>query len=303
MRKKKPKVWEQPRHPFWKRAWTKFAVIPIGVVVAVAGLVLTYKLTGADELRSKLYQPLYADMTKLEESLQAASIEKVPIFKALLELRQTGVLERVPVRLQERILNVLEEAPRIHMAVLDSNEIVIREMSSRIMQIRTQEEDRLWLQKTSNLLREMSASKKGISDSFTLFQGAKHSARSQSIDLRDPNKPVISGPGGPTFVINDWLGLPESLKTIEDLWKDIDYLYFNETKDLWYYRLTREDLNRHKTTLGEFLLPVHEILWQDEAFQVLRNQRAALLSKVSDIKVALTDRIRDPKQLRDLIAL
>src|ERR1041385_4689800 len=106
----------------------------------------------------------------------------------------------------------------------------------------------------------MSKAKKGISDSVTLLEGVTHDSISQSIDTRDPNNPVINGPGGPIFVIRDWLGYPESIKTIENLWKQNDYLYFNPRKDSWYYRLTREDLHVIDATLGQFLKPVHDVL-------------------------------------------
>lgn len=288
---------EQPHQPLWRRVLTWVSASAIGIF----GLVYTYQSTGADELRAKVYQPLYAELVRVEELLQSASAERVPNLKDFSEIRQTGAFERIPSPLRRRLQNVFEEEPKIHVAVLAVNELIVREMSSRIIQIRTEEQDRAWLEKTSRTLREMSTSEKGISDSVMLFRNAKHAARSPSIDMRDPNKPVISGPGGPTFVINDWLGYPESIKAIEDLWKDIDYLYFHETKDMWYYRLTREDLNRANMPLSEFLKPVHEILRRNTDFQLLLNQRSVLLSEISDLKVALVDRIRDPKQLYDLI--
>jgi hypothetical protein len=36
---------------------------------------------------------------------------------------------------------------------------------------------------------------------------------------------------------------------------------------------------------------------------MLHTDLPSLLSEMSDMKVALTDRVRDPKQLRDLLAL
>jgi hypothetical protein len=60
------------------------------------------------------------------------------------------------------------------MATLAAHEIVVREMSSRIMEIRTEESDHVWREKTSGALREMSTSKKGISDSFALVEGVTH---------------------------------------------------------------------------------------------------------------------------------
>jgi hypothetical protein len=297
MAKKKLKL------PWWKKAWGKFAWIPLGTIVAIVALAYTYKTTGADELRTHVYQPLYADLVKVENLLKAPSVERLPSGKALNELGETGAIELVPGILKGRLDKVFKEATNIHMAAIAVHEIVIREMSSRIMEIRTEEADRAWLQKTSGVLREMQMSKKGISDSVTLAEGVTHDSISQTIDIRDPNKPVISGPGGPIFVIRDWLGYPESIKTIENLWKKEDYLCFNVRQDSWFYRLTREDLNRSDTTLEQFLKPVYEVLKQNPDFKMLHTDLPSLLSEMSDMKVALTDRVRDPKQLRDLLAL
>ena len=188
------------------------------------------------------------------------------------------------------------------MAALAVKEIVIREMSARIMEIRTEEADRAWHQKTGVLLREMSAakSKKGISDLFTLAEGITHESVGQSMDLRDPNNLAIGGPGGPIFVIRDWLGYPEIVKTIDELWKETDFLYFNQTRFDWYYRLTREDLKRIDTSLEQYLKPIYDVLKENPDFKRLLTQRPILLSEIAAIKDALTDRVRDPKQMRDL---
>ena len=229
----------------------------------------------------------------------------MPPDKALKELRQTGAIERVPSTLKKRLVRVFEKATATHMAALAVHEIVIREMSSRIMEIKTEEADRAWHQKTSDALREMSKSmsKKGISDMVTLLEGATHDSISPTIDMRDPNNPVISGPGGISFVLRDWLGYPESIKIIEDLWKKNAYLYFNARKDSWYYRITREDLHEIDTTLGQFLKPVYDVLKENPGFKMLLTDRLSLLSEISAIKDALTDRVRDPKQIRDLLDL
>lgn len=189
--------------PWWKRAWARLALIPVSTLLALWGAGAAYKYAGADELRAQVYQPLYADVHSLEESVQALSVEKLPTTQKLAELRQTGAFERIPSGIQARILKALDEATKVHTAVMAVNELIVREMSSRIIHIRTEESDRIWLEKASQKLRKTFGSGKGISDSvlFTL----SHTGRSRSIDVRNPARPVIAGPGGPTFVINDWL--------------------------------------------------------------------------------------------------
>ena len=301
---KKPQSISAAAPPRWRRAWAILTIIPLGAIVGIATLAYNYKTSDADELRTLIYQPLYADLVKVENSLQAVSIDGFPPDKALRELRQTGAIERVPGTLKGRLVKVFDGAMATYMATLAVHEIVVREMSSRIMEIRTEESDHVWREKTSGALREMSMSKKGISDSFALAEGVTHESVSQIIDVRDPTRPVIAGPGGPIFVVRDWIGYPESITTMEHLWKHNDYLYFNVRKvDSWYYRLTREDLSRIDTTLGQFLKPVHEILKQNSDFKMLLTDRLSLLSEISDIKEALTDRVRTPKQMRDLLDL
>jgi hypothetical protein len=300
-RNKKLKQTSTTPPPWWKNAWAKATLIPFSTIVAVVTLAYTYTTSDADALRTRVYQPLFADLAKAENSLKAVSIQQMPPTKTLNDLKQTGAIERIPPTLKERLVRAFQQASETHMAALDIHEIAIREMSSRIMEIRNEKEDRAWLQKTSDALREMTMSKKGISDRVTLVEGATHEYNSKAWDLRDPTR---SEPGGPVFVIRDWLEYPGSIKTIEPMWKSDENLYFHSTRsESWYYRITREDLNRNHTTLENFLTPVHETLKHNPSFQKLLTERKSLLSEISKLKEMLTDRIRDPKQLRDLLNL
>lgn len=294
---------EAPPKPWWKKATALVTFILIGTLLTIWGTNSSYKSIGADELRKLVYQPLYTDLVNVENSLMAVNIEELPPDKALKELRRTGAIKRIPGTLQKRLDKVFTEATGTHMAAVAVHDVVVREMSSRIMEIRTEEADRAWHQKTSDALREMSKSmsKKGISDMVTIAEGVTHDSVSPTIDMRDRTRPVIAGPGGPIFVIRDWLGYPESMKIIDDLWKKNDYLYFNARHiESWYYRLTREDLNRIDTTLAQFLKPVHDVLKENPNFKLLLTQRPILLTEIAAIKDAMTDRVRDPKQIRDL---
>lgn len=287
------------RLPWWRKAWARFTLIPLGALVAFGALAYSYKTTGANELRTQVYQPLFSDLVTVEEAIQAISAEKPPLVKALPELKRTGALELVPNHIRGRVVKVFEEASTIHSTVHAVRELALREISSRITQIRTEQVDRIWQQKAVSILRDMSSSKKGVADSVSFTM--RHEGRSRAVDVRNPGRPVITGPGGPAFVVRDWLTYPASVSTIEELWTDLDYLYFNERIDAWYYQLTREDLKRLNTSLTEFLKPVYQILRLNSEFTALITARPALLSEIADIKVVLTDRVRDPKQFRDLV--
>lgn len=71
--------------------------------------------------------------------------------------------------------------------------------------------------------------------------------------------------------------------------------------DVWYYRLTREDLQRGNSNLAAFLKPTYDTLKENSDFQLLQKTQPAVLTEISDLKAALADRIRDPKRLGDLL--
>jgi hypothetical protein len=194
---------------------------------------------------------------------------------------------------------VFETAPKTHSAVTALHEIVQREMSSRLLLLRNEQMDRVWEQRTQERLRALSDSGKGISSMATFTMG--HAGRSRGFDARNPKKLVMTSPGGPAFTVRDWIEYPESLTKIERLWTDLDFLYFDEKLDFWYYRLTREDIARQHTTLAAFLKPIHDILKEDSNFQFLVKERPPILAELTAVKGMLIDRIKDPKHLSDLI--
>ena len=294
---KKPESISAVTLPWWKRAGAILTIIPI---VGIAGLAYDYKTSDADQLRTLVYQPLYADLNKVEFAINTINLDKLPPDEALTELRRTGAINLIPSRLKTRVVNVFREATDTHMSGLEVKEIVIREMSSRIMEIRTEEVDKAWFEKTSRVIRETPTSKKkGISDSVTLGEGITHHSRSQILD----HNFVPVAPGGPIFTIRDWLGYPESIKTIEPLWKEIDYLHFHPNLFPWYYKLTREDLKRIDTNLEQLLKPVYKTLGESSHFKILGTTRHTRLTEIASVKDALIDRVRDPKQFSDLLDL
>jgi hypothetical protein len=65
-------------------------------------------------------------------------------MQTLAALRRTGAVERIPSWIQNRLAKISEKASRIHSAVIAVNEIVVREMSYRIMQARSEDTDQTW---------------------------------------------------------------------------------------------------------------------------------------------------------------
>jgi hypothetical protein len=147
----------------------------------------------------------------------------------------------------------------------------------------------------------MSLSEPGIADSAS--QTLNRSGRTRAFDLRDPKRVIVTGPGGPTMVINEWLEFPASLKNLEKAWTDLDWLYFHETNDAWYYRMTREDLARANMSLDKFLRPIYVKLLSITDYEALRSAVPRLRAEAAAVKVLVAERIADPKQLRDLLVV
>jgi len=112
--------------PWWRRIGAKLTLIPLSAIVGIVAFGYNYKTSDADELRTLVYQPLYADLVKVENSLQAVSIDWLPPDKAMNDLKQTGANERVPSTLKGRLIKVFKEAGATHMAALAVHEIVMR---------------------------------------------------------------------------------------------------------------------------------------------------------------------------------
>jgi hypothetical protein len=281
---------------WWKRAWARFVAFPLLTVVGVLTLIHAYKTVGAEELRRDVYQPLFVDVVDLVESIQAIGSEKPALMMGLTTIQKTGALQRVPTELRDRLLSARESASTLNADVLAIRELVLREMSFRIMRIRSEQEDRAWHDRAVRNLQEISKSRKGIADSTSFM--FRHEGRSRGYD---PKTLMVLSAGGPAFVVRDWVEYPGSVAPIEELWSDVDYLYFNDRTDAWYYQLTREDLARVHSSLAEFIKPVHETLLQNREFKAVIEARPRLRTEAISLREAVADRVRDPKQLKDLL--
>lgn len=280
------------------RMWI-WALALIGLLV---GCAFTYKWLGAEALRAEVYRPLAADIKTLEEAVQVVSPEKPPVMAGFDELQRRGASARIPSDLRKHLVRLAEQCALFRSATDNVRDLAIREMSARILQFRTEEIDRTWNTKISNALREESRQKKGVPDTahltMTGLLDMTHEGRSRVIEVKTME---VTGPGGPAFVIRDWLTYPESVAPIDGLWTDLDYLYFNDRVDAWFYQITREDLKRLNTSLPEFLRPVYQALTRDRDFQFLQKTRPSLFLEIADLKAIVLKRVDEPKQFRDIL--
>jgi hypothetical protein len=68
-------------------------------------------------------------------------------------------------------------------------------MSSRIMQVRSEDIDRRWIEKARETLREMA--KSGPKEKIIPRWSLLHAGRTRDINLDDPVNPIINAPGAP----------------------------------------------------------------------------------------------------------
>lgn len=271
--------------------------VPAGVIVAAVGLVLTYKYTGAEELRTKVYSPLNAELQTIDDYLQVTSPIKPFTSTAFTSLKQNGYFYRIPAPLQREITDFYTDAGQLQMYVSNVTDLLERRLSVEIEAMRSEQEDRVWRQQASARLSAEDAKQPGISASRSF--AFNHAGRGRVMDVRDPNNPKIAGPGGPTWQIYDWLQYPESLEKVDPIFGDDDYLYFDDTRDLWYYRITRQDLEQRKITLKEFLQPIYDDLKVNKDFNSIAEQQPKLLKRLAHLKAQIVARMDDPKRVID----
>jgi hypothetical protein len=268
-----------------------------GIAIAIAGLFLNYKYNGAEDLRNKVYSPLYADLDKMQTSISANGMGNFFSGSVLSSLKQSGEFNRMPKSLQREVSTLYDDEGQLQGNIGPIVELVEREISQKVETVRSEQEDHEWLLAASARIRSQDEQKPGISASSSFT--ATHSARSRGIDVRDPSHPIFAGPGGPEFDLNDWLAYPESLKKVDPIFGDDDYLYFDAT-DTWYYRITRSDLLKKGMALREFLEPIHDTLARDAHFKHLLTNEPGVLERVTALKAKIADRMDSPKRIGDL---
>jgi hypothetical protein len=275
----------------------KILAIPLAIVPALA-LWWQYKSAEVDTLRNKIYQPLFSEISEGGPSLLGGGIETFSMA-TFNDLSEKGELNRIPSTLRRRIVASYQQLGQLQSDMSVITDVWERSISQSVMAVRTDMDDHKWLQLTSKKLRAESQAEPGIS---TLVRGEfNHTARGKAIDVRNPNHPVVAGPGGPTWNINDWITYPESVKEIEKIWTRDDFLYFDPVHDSWYYRITRADLDTHRIGLRAFLKPTYDRLALTTEFKHFVQVRIRAAEAAQSLSTELADRIRSPRQLSDLM--
>ncbi len=277
------------------------AGVSVSVVLGACGLYLTYSYTGAEVLRT-IYQPLYSEILANEGSM-GGNLMTPQFTRATLDsLQRTGDLERVPKPLRDQMLQLYNEAASVHADAWGISVIVEAEVTRSVKLLRTEEIDKAWVQKTIRQLNEDQKTTNELSRLRTFSFPASHAWRTPAMDVRDPHNPRIVSPGGPVWQINDWIDFPWSAQQLGALWGGSFFLFFQvlDNRDTWYFRITKEDLNRKNITLEAFLAPIHRKLKGDSKFHHFAETQPQVTKSFGVVKAELAARVRQPKELVDL---
>ena len=216
-------------------------------------------------------------------------------------LTKNGNLGRIPKPLRPEIIRLYDaegDAKGHVMPVAHKISVLI---PMEIAKIRTESDDKIWKEITIAKLNATMASELGQGSFPMASFSFSHTGVSPSVDVRDPARLKIASPAAITWLVEDWMEFPKNLSHIEEIWQTTAYLDFDERNESWYYCITHDDLMRSHKTLEQFLTPTYQILAKDSDFQklLLRNQTAREL--LEEVESSLADRVRQPKQLADLI--
>jgi hypothetical protein len=236
------------------------------------------------KLRSQVYEPLGYELSRIETAVQDASQLPDSAVQHVLELTAKPEFGHLPPELQQQILGISSDAAAYEKTVAELRALTNQRVHDRILKLRGPAIDKAWREETLHALRKAQDSGEGPLRTSM----AEHTARLVAWNLRDPDHPEIVEPGGPIWSLGDWLNYPASFFKIELGWSDVDYLYFDDDKDCWDWRLTREDLYRARLTLTDILDPIYQKASATSQFKHFPEQRAELLNSVRVLKSSIS---------------
>lgn len=270
--------------------------LSIGTLVALFVAYQGYVNTGADSLRADVYQPLYSEVNAMDSSLEDVNNFQ-PGFssQAFDALTRNGNLGRIPKSLREKIIALCQKAGEAQGHVIPVAHKISVLMPSAIQKIRTEADNKAWVEKA---LAQLNAESGLSSGSFPMASFSfRHAARSPALDLRDPQHPRIANPGIISWQVNDWMKFPQSAIDVAAIWQNTWFLGFDERNENWYYLVTHDDLARSHVELRDFLQPAYDRLAGDPDFQQLVQSDKAALDLLRQVRPLLADRVAHPKQI------
>lgn len=266
----------------------------LGLLISLLSIYLAYTASGADSLRSEIYEPLFAEVLKNETQLHSETLQGFT-SSTFDSLRQNGGVARIPAPLRSELERYYSSGGTVPIQAFWVSQRTEALIPSLTQTIRSEADDAAWVHKTVDSLNSANPGKMILEFQF------QHVGRSPALDTRDPAHPRIGMPGSVDWDIEDWLRFPQSAADVDRIWMDDQFLEFHPRYESWQWRITREDLKTRRLSLVDFLTPVHAQLKKDKSFKELLQAYADTLHQSDRLKVLLEDRIRHPKQLSDLV--
>jgi hypothetical protein len=293
-REKRGRAGHPPKKSFWRN-------LSIGTVLGIIGLYLTFVNTGADSLRTDIYQPLYREIVGMDIAIHSNNIGTNYSSDVYQTITKNGNLGRIPKPLRSEIIRLYEAEGEARSHILPVAHKISVLVPEQIAKIRTESDDKAWKEKTVAQLNADMASELSQGSFPMASFSFNHTGIGPSVDVRDPAHLKIASPAAITWLVEDWIEFPKDVSHIADIWQNTVYLDFDERSESWYYCLTQDDLTRKHTTLQEFLAPTYQILEKDSDFQQLLLSNETGRELLGKVESSLADRVRQPKQLADLI--
>jgi hypothetical protein len=212
-------------------------------------------------------------------------------------LEGKGEINRLPEDLRNRVQRVYADASSL-IGDVPSVEEIQRVTSAQIEQIRTKQQDEEWNQRTVSTMNSELMSKPGQSPirSFEL----KHPGTTPGIEAHGESPKYVT-PSALTWGFQDWVDYPESVRTVEQLWNDQQFLVLDEAREDWYFRITKEDLARKHLSLSRFLDPIYSAISGKTNFKKIAARRVEVETEINGLRDTIAKRIDDPKRLSDLL--
>lgn len=224
-------------------------LLAAAAMVTTALSLTAYTFTGSEALREDVYRPLLKSVSNAAPAFSSVSVD---LLAQEVVAPPTELIDRTPEGLRTKLAPFYADGRRFFALANAVHEVLVPEVSARVLQLRTEAIDSAWRERTIAAFRQATRSQKGVPDTIYALAGTNHEYIGRGFDS---NLHPVS-PGGPVLVLRDWLEFPDSLMKVQALWTDLDYLYLNPRVERWCYQITREDLDRANVDLLRFLLTI-----------------------------------------------
>jgi len=260
----------------------KKIIVAIVVVLILLGVGATAGRSWmqANKMRTTIYRPLFQEVAAIEEVVQASSISRAVPSTVYLSLKKDPLWEQVPAELRKDVQDTYDRVwdCQSEMVVVRAQVAGMATLAAKL--VRKEADDQAWIQKVNQ--SPPSPGRKG-----------QWLRRDPVIDRSDPAHPRITVPGGPVWQLRDWLDYPDNIAVLDKEWGEDEFLFFSEgPSDRWDARITRDDLQRAKLTVGQFMANLNRSIENMARLQSYRQYCRQSIPMLAALKKQLDEKSR-----------